>query len=432
LSLKRRFGADHHDMVIDMNDASLTTLVQLREFLAGTADVVFTSPADDGARYRFMAGVLRRFDYPTLARPDKGLLRCYLARTTGYSRAQLTRLIRQHDQYGGLSRRYAAPKAGFRRRYTAEDVALLAEVDSLHGTLSGPTTRALLERALRLYGDQRFARLAAISVAHLYNLRQLTAYQRVRRHWTKTRPTPVRIGLRKPPQPDGRPGFIRIDSVHQGDQDGFKGLYHLDAVDCVTQWQLLATVERISEAYLLPALQSLLDGFPFQILGFHADNGSEYINHTVAKLLNKLKIELTRSRPRHSNDNALVETKNGAVVRTHLGYAHLPQRFATEVNAFCDEHLNPYLNFHRPCFFAVDEVDAKGKIRKRYPPDQIMTPWDRLRSIPNVATALKPGVTLETLQHQASQMSDNEAAQRLNTARTTLFQSIHRRSRTAA
>jgi len=419
-------------MVIDMNDASLTTLAQIREFLAGTADVVFTSTADEAARYRFIAGVLRRFDYPGLARSEKGLLRRYLARTTGYSRPQLTRLIRQHRQYGGLSQRYAAPTAGFRRRYSDEDVALLAEVDSLHGTLSGPTTRVLLERALHLYGDERFARLATISVSHLYNLRQLTAYRSVRRHWTKTRPTPVRIGLRKPPRPEGRPGFIRIDSVHQGDQDGCKGLYHLDAVDCVTQWQLLATAERISEAYLLPALQSLLEGFPFQILGFHADNGSEYINHTVAKLLNKLNIELTRSRPRHSNDNALVETKNGAVVRKHLGYAHIPQRFATEVNAFCAEHLNPYLNFHRPCFFAVEAIDAKGKIRKHYPADQIMTPWDRLRSIPGAAQYLKPGVTLNALQHQASQISDNVAAQRLNTARTRLFQSIHRRSRPAA
>jgi len=391
-------------MVIDMNDASLTTLAQLREFLAGTADVTFTSSGDDGARYRFIAGVLRRFGYPALARPEKGLLRRYLARTSGSSRAQLTRLLRRHEEQGGLSQRYVAPTAGFRRRYTAEDVALLAEVDSLHGTLSGPATRVLLGRALRLYGDQRFERLAAISVAHRYNLRQLTAYQSVRRHWTKTRPTPVRIGLRKPPQPEGRPGFIRIDSVHQGDQDGFKGLYHLDAVDCVSQWQLLATAERISEAYLLPALQTLLEAFPFQILVFHADNGSEYINHTVAKLLHKLNIELTRSRPRHSNDNALVETKNGAVVRKHLGYAHIPQRFASDVNAFCAEHLNPYLNFHRPCFFAVDEVDAKGKIRKRYPADQIMTPWDKLRSIPGVEHCLKPRLTLDTLQHQASQI----------------------------
>lgn len=419
-------------MVIDMSDSRLTTLRQIQGFLAGTADVAFSPPTDDAARYRFVAGVLERFGYGRLARRDKGLIRRYLERATGYSRAQITRLLQRHRQGGELSQRYAAPKAGFHRRYTARDVALLAEVDSLHGTLSGPATRALLERALRVYGDRRFDRLASISVAHLYNLRKLTAYQRVRRHWTKTRPTPVRIGQRKPPNPQGRPGFIRIDSVHQGDQDGIKGLYHINTVDCVTQWQLVATCERISEAFLLPVLEELIEGFPFPVLGFHADNGSEYINHTVATLLHKLNIELTRSRPRHSNDNALVESKNGAVVRKHLGYAHIPQRFAAQVNAFCAEHLNPYLNFHRPCFFAVDHVDAKGKITKRYPADQIMTPLDRLRSLPKKTRILKPGITLESLNQRAAQMSDNQAAERLNTARTQLFQSIYRRSKTAA
>ena len=167
------------------------------------------------------------------------------------------------------------------------------------------------------------------------------------------------------PAPEQRPGFIRIDSVHQGDQDGFKGVYHINAVDCVTQFELVASCERISEAYLLPALQSLLHDFPFAILGFHADNGSEYINHTVAKLLDKLRIDFTKSRPRQSNDNALAETKNGAIVRKHLGYAHIPQHFATELNAFCREFLNPYVNFHRPCFFAECVIDPKGKIRKR-------------------------------------------------------------------
>lgn len=419
-------------MVIDMSNSRLSTLAQVRDFLAGTADVAFVTPADDAARYRFIAQVLMGFGYRALARPDKGLIRRYLERTTGYSRAQITRLVRRHRQEGGLSQHYATPRAGFCRRYTPDDVVLLAEVDALHGTLSGPATRVLLARALRVYGDRRFERLASISVGHLYNLRKRTAYQRVRRHWTKTRPTPVRIGLRKPPRPDGQPGFIRIDSVHQGDQDGVKGLYHINAVDCVTQWQLVATCERISEAFLLPVLETLINGFPFPVLGFHADNGSEYINHTVATLLHKLKIELTRSRPRHSNDNALVESKNGAVVRKHLGHSHIPQRFAAQVNAFCAEHLNPYVNFHRPCFFAVEHIDAKGKIARRYPADQIMTPLDRLLALPSKTRVLKPGITPESLQQHAAQMSDNQAAQQLNAARTQLFQSIHRRSRTAA
>ena len=51
----------------------------------------------------------------------------------------------------------------------------------------------------------------------------------------------------------------------------------------------------------------MLAQFPFRILGFHSDNGSEFINYKVAELLNKLLIEQTKSRPRRSNDNGLVE-----------------------------------------------------------------------------------------------------------------------------
>jgi hypothetical protein len=220
--------------------------------------------------------------------------------------------------------------------------------------------------------------------------------------------------------------------VHQGDQDGVKGVYHINAVDCLTQWELVATCEKISEAYLLPVIEALLAGFPFKILGFHADNGSEYINHQVAKMLDKLRVEFTKSRPRHSNDNGLAETKNGAVIRKHLGYAHIPQCFAAAVNAFCAEHLNPYLNFHRPCLFAEEITDPKGKIRKRYPQRLVMTPFEKLTTVAKVPRFWRCGITLAALRHQAAGMSDNEAAARLNEARTQLFLSIHKRSRNAA
>ncbi len=203
-------------------------------------------------------------------------------------------------------------------------------------------------------------------------------------------------------------------------------------MDGVTQWRLVATCERVSQAYRLPVLAELLAGFPFQILGFHADNGSEYINRRVADLLNQLNIEFTKSRPRHSNDNALAETKNGAVVRKHLGYAHIPQRFATQLNAFCRDYLNPSVNFHRPCFFPVETVDAKGKIKKRYPYENLMTPYDKLRSLPQAQAFLKPGITFEQLDQQAQQLSDNEAAKQLNEARNQLFQSIFNRPKSVA
>ncbi len=168
----------------------------------------------------------------------------------------MTRLVRQYRKDGKLMKRQGmAPKHGFICRYTGADVALLAEMDTLHNTLSGPATKKLMGRALRVFGDARFERLAGISVSPLYNLRGGRAYQNQRRHWTKTNPTGVPIGQRRVPQPNGMPGYIRIDSVHQGDQDGVKGVYHINAVDCVTQMQFIATCEKISEAYLLPVIR---------------------------------------------------------------------------------------------------------------------------------------------------------------------------------
>lgn len=419
-------------MVIEMNEGKHVTLAQVREFLAGTADVGFEAQCEDAERYRWIAAVLSRFGYRRLKRAERGLVLRYVQRVSGYSRQQVTRLVRQYLDTGGLHQHYAKPQGGFSVRYTPADVALLAEVDTLHNTLSGPATAVLLRRALQMYGDTRFERLARISVSHLYNLRGQPRYQARRVHFTKTRPTAIPIGVRRAPQPQGRPGFIRIDTVHQGDQDGIKGLYHINAVDCVTQWEVVASCEKISEAYLLPVLAQMLAGFPFAVLGVHSDNGSEYVNRDVAWLLDKLNAEFTRSRPRHSNDNGLAETKNGAVVRKVMGYSHIPQRFAARVNEFYRDHLNPYINLHRPSFFARETVDAKGKIRKTYPSELIMTPLERLAALPDPSQYLTSGVTLSRLQELSKEMSDNEAASRLNAARTELFRFIQHRSRLSA
>jgi len=410
-------------MVINMEEAKLRTLEQVKVFLNGTTEVAFRVPKEE--RNQFIERVLNRFGYAPHGRVDKGVLLRYIERMTGLSRQQVTRLVRQYRKHGKLTKRQGmAPARGFTHHYTTADVALLAEVDTLHNTLSGPATKKLMERALLVFGDVRFERLAGISVSHLYNLRGGKQYQNKRRHWTKTNPTGVPIGQRRAPQPNSMPGYIRIDSVHQGDQDGVKGVYHINAVDCVTQMQFVATCEKISEAYLLPVIRQLLDGFPFVILGFHSDNGSEYINHKVAKLLKKLLIEFTKSRSRQSNDNALAESKNASVVRKHLGYEHIPQHHASLVNVFCAEHLNPYVNFHRPCFFPKTITDAKGKERKKYLYEDMKTPYEKFKSLPDADQYLKLGITFEQLDAQATKMSDNDAALALNNARKKLFQTI--------
>ena len=126
---------------------------------------------------------------------------------------------------------------------------------------------------------------------------------------------------------------------------------------------------------------ALLRAFPFTLHGFHADNGSEFINREVAALLQGLHIDaFTKSRARRSTDNALVESKNGSVIRKQLGHGHIPSRCAAQVNAFTQQVLSPYLNFHRPCFFPTEEVDARGRVRKRYRDADIMTPYEKLNS----------------------------------------------------
>jgi hypothetical protein len=412
-----------------MNESKIRTLDQVRQFLDGTRDVQFAVASDDESRYAHIAEVVGRFGYRRLGRPDKGLVLRYLQRTSGYREAQVKRLVKRVRAGQGLRKRYQAPAHAFARRYTHADVLLLAELDRAFATMSGPATAHLLQRAFSDYGDARYERLSQLSVSHLYNLRASAAYQRQRVLHTKTRPTNNSIAIRRAPAPEGRAGFIRIDSVHQGDRDGVKGVYYINAVDCVTQWQVVACCQQISEAFLLPVIEQMLQSFPFIVLGFHADNGSEYINHKVAKLLDKLRAEFTKSRPGQSNDNGLAETKNAAVVRRVFGYAHIPQRFAAPINTFCAQHLTPFINLHRPCLFATEIADPRkpGRVRKVYRHADVMTPLDKLASLPPALRKLRPGVQLKTLQAQARSITDLQAAVRMNQARQALFQSIHRR-----
>lgn len=414
-----------------MNEAQVRTVEQMRDVLSGTQVLQFTHSADDAGRYRWIEAVLRRIEYRKLSRASRGIVLVYLQRLSGYRRAQVTRLVSRWRSRKPLIKQYRAPAHAFARYYTAGDVALLAQVDRTLDTLSGPATACVLRRQRDVFGDIRFERLGSISSAHLYNLRASAPYRARRVIQNKTRPrTAITIGIRKAPTPEGRPGFIRIDSVHQGDQDGAKGLYHINAVDCLTQWEITASVQTICETHLLPVIEQMIAQFPFSILGFHADNGSEYVNHQVAKMLEKLRVEFTRSRPRHSNDNGLAETKNGAVVRKMFGYTHIPQHHAARFNAFCVEFLNPYLNYHRPCLFATEVPDPRkpGRIQRKYYPKDAMTPLEKFTGLPHASEFLRPGITMQTLSDAARQLTDLQAAEQLYKARATLFKTTFSRT----
>jgi hypothetical protein len=411
-------------MRLIMNDENLKTMEQVKVFLEGSEGLKFRglSVAD---RYRWTEATLLRFRYHRLKRPQKGVLKRYIGRMTGYSRAQVCRLIGRYNRTSELQRREYR-RHRFPVKYTPRDIDLLARTDQLHETLSGPATRKILQREYREYGHQEFENISMISVAHLYNLRRSDAYRSINRRYAKTKPTVVRIGERVKPDPQGRPGYIRVDSVHQGDLDGQKGVYHINTVDEMTQWEIVASVEKLSEAYLFPVLEFMLQEYPFVLHGFHSDNGSEFVNKVVSDLLHRLFIRFTKCRPRHSTDNGLVETKNGSVIRKQLGYTYIPQKCAGMINEFNRAFFNPYINFHRPCFFPVTIIDHRGKMKRTYPREEVMTPFEKLKSLPGAAEYLAPGVTLAKLDAIAGQMSDNQFAERMVQARSDLFRQISR------
>jgi hypothetical protein len=208
---------------IDMNVSKLDTIEQIKEFLDGTAEVAFSNPTDASALRAFVVTVLRRYRYFRLSKGPRGVLFAYLQRLTGYSRQHVSKLIAQYRDTQSLTPRKRVSRTSFVRQYTAEDVALLAQTDSLHDSLSGPATKVLLRRAVEHFSDMRYARLSQISVSHLYNLRRSESYRKQRLVWHRTRPAPVAmapgqpLGIRKAPAPQGLPGYIRIDTVHQGE-----------------------------------------------------------------------------------------------------------------------------------------------------------------------------------------------------------------------
>jgi hypothetical protein len=406
-------------MTIRMENWERLNLAEMEAFVENNPKVRFTAKTQEVA-HRMIEGVLKQQDYRRLSKGQKGIVRRYLVKLTGLSRAQMTRLIQRWNSRKRLTIERVARRR-FARRYRAEDIVLLAAVDSAHEDLSGPAVRRILQREYHVYGHREYERLAEISASHIYNLRCSATYRKRRVRVHRTQSCQVSIGERRKPDPRGQPGWLRVDTVHQGDADGKHGIYHINAVDTVTQWEVVGATETISERHLVPVLEAMLHQFPFRIRGFHCDNGSEFINHTVAQLLNKLLAEFTKSRAYRTTDNALVEGKNGAVVRKHIGYGPIAANHAEAWQKFYTAHLNPYLNYHRPCGFATIQVRSRGRHQRLYRPDDYHTPYEKLSSLPDWEQHLKPGITRRYLAEQAQRMSDTEAARQMQKAKLALL-----------
>ena len=403
-----------------MDDSTLITINAVEQFLK-SADGHQFKKKHHGEAYQWVEGILVKFHYMGLNRHQKGIIKQYIAKMTHYARAQVTRLIAQYVATGHVQRteyqRHSFPKI-----YSAQDIQRLAHTDELHEFINGVAIKKILKSMAK--NDPNYKNLAEISVSHIYNIRKSITYKRITKIYTNTKPSAVALGSRQKPQPNGRPGFIRVDTVHQGDRSAQKGVYHINTIDEVTQFEFIGAVELITEEFLIPLLKKILDIYPFKILGFHADNGSEYINRHVVALLNKLLIDLTKSRPRHSNDNALVESKNGSIIRKWLSYGFIDKQFAPLLNQFYFGCFNDYLNFHRPCAFATISTDHRGKKIKTYKHQDYMTPYEKLKSIRHSQRFLKDTTSFKTLDHVAFNKTHNQMASLVQQERSKLFQKI--------
>lgn len=374
-------------------------------------------------KYECINEVLWNIRFRRLSLFEKHIVFRLLKFFTGYSISHLKRLSAKW-RGGTLKYNSSRNRNRFSRKYFPTDIALLITTDVAHHCLSGQATKRILLREFEVFKNSSYANISNISVGHIYNVRNNNRqYSSSRAMFFKTtKAVQNNIGNRRKPVPNGHPGYLRIDTVHQGDYAGNKGVYHINIIDEITQYEFIATVSQITEKYLKPVMIELLKLFPFVIFEFHSDNGSEYINRYTVEILNKLHIELTKSRSRHSNDNALVESKNGSIIRKLFGRNYIDKKFADKLYEFDRKYFNIYLNYHRPCAFAENKVDKNGKIRKHY--NEWIVPYEKFKLLDNAKQYLKEGFSFEELDKVAHEMSDNEFASKMNKAKSRIFKKI--------
>ncbi len=380
---------------------------QVKDFLQ-ISNGIF-SIQDRKERYRFIRQITWSLRYKYLSKKEKGLVIKYLAKICGISKVQTKRLIVK-----AVRGRLKLPKTtrnqtSFKKKYSQNDVYLLAKIEN---ALNYPNGIALQHHLQR--GDNRFERLANISHGHIYNLRKTNIYRKFIIRYSGTKPTSHNeIGIREKPNVLG-PGYLRVDSVHGGEKDGQKGVYYINFVDELLQWEIVTCVEGISERYLKDVWEDLLKIFPFVIHQFHSDNGSEFINKVVAKILNKLMIRQSKSRPRRSNDNGLVESKNGWVIRKHFGYMYVDSNKAKLINDYLMEYFNDYLNYHRVCAFPTKEILNNGRIKIRYRSKDYKTPYEKLKELDPNGRCLREGVTYDMLESIHMRDTDLDYTMKMN------------------
>ena len=230
-------------------------------------------------KYLCINEILWNIRFRKLSLYEKHIVFKLLKFFTGYSLSHLKRLSSKWRN-GTLKYNISRNRNKFSRKYFSTDIKLLIDTDIAHCCLSGEATKRILKREFKVFKNADYANISNISVGHIYNIRNNNRqYDSSNAMFFKrTKATQNSIGLRRKPVPDGCPGYLRIDTVHQGDYAGNKGVYHINIIDEITQYEFIASVPQITEKYLRPIIIELLKLFPFVVFEFHSDNGLSLIH----------------------------------------------------------------------------------------------------------------------------------------------------------
>lgn len=406
-----------------MNSSPAKSIKQLNNFLK--LENTSFKIKNKKTAYQFIRKTIWNVKYYCLSKPQRGNVLQYLSLMTGYSHSHTKSLVLRAKKGNLIDPQSTKNKTSFQRKYSDEDINLLADYDGLANYPNGVSLQESFRRMFEDFNDDRFKRLANISLGHIYNLRKTSTYRRATLKYEHTKPVSENhIGIREKPRPDNRPGFIRVDSVHGGDKDGQKGVYYVNLVDEVTQFEIVVCVKGISIKYLKEVWDEVLVSFPFGIIQFHSDNGSEFINEQVAEILNMMNIRHSKSRPRRHNDNGLVESKNGWVIRKHFGYMYVDKKYAPVINEFLDKYFNRFLNYHRPCAFPTRIVQENGKVKITYPKEDYKTPYAKLKQVDPDGEYLQDGLTYEKLDVLAYGISDYDYLKKMKLAQKKMLRKI--------
>ena len=407
-------------MQISMTNLEQLSLSEMKELLSGSRKVTWATESI-AAKYVLIAAVLKAQSYRKLGRRERGVVRQFLAKVTATSRAQLTRLIGQWMKERKIARK-TAKRPSFTVRYRREDIVVLAATDAAHEDLSGPALRRILYREFAVYGKPEYERLAKISVSHLYNLRHSQTYrsQRVRVQHTQSRQ--IAIGERRKPDPRGQPGYLRVDTVHQGQQDGKAGVFHINAVDTVTQWQNIGCVETISERHMLPVLEAMLHQVfiattdrNFSTTGWRRCSRSCWWSSPNR---GPTALPTTRWwRARTGRWFASTSATGSSDASTPFKTSALGTR-----SVYCAPE--PVSQLPSSLRFRRDRHRPHGRRKRRYPADDYRTPFEKLTALEKWQQYLKPGLSEAQLRRRAEQCSDTEAARQMQQAKLDLLRRV--------